>query len=75
MEAKGSTSDSDSNIIYGNKPKVTITKSNKNSPVTEYIYTTENFYNSWHIFNYKKLLKLLIRPPSLILFITTSQYR
>ena len=29
VEAKGSTSDPDSNIIYGSKPKVTTTKSNK----------------------------------------------
>ena len=31
--------------------------------------------NSWHIFNCKKLLKLQIRPPSLILLITTTQDR
>ena len=29
VEAKGSTSDSDSNVIYGSNSKVTITKSNK----------------------------------------------
>ena len=29
VEAKGSTSDRDSNIIYGSNSKVTITKSNK----------------------------------------------
>jgi len=29
VEAKGSTSDPDSNIICGSNPKVTITKSNK----------------------------------------------
>jgi len=29
VEAKGSTSDPDSNIIYGGNSKVTITKSNK----------------------------------------------
>ena len=29
VEAKGSTSDPDSNIIYGSNSKVTITKSNK----------------------------------------------
>ena len=29
VEAKGSTSDPDSNTIYGSNPKVTITKSNK----------------------------------------------
>jgi len=31
--------------------------------------------NSWHMFNCKKLFKLQIRPPSLILLITTSQDR
>ena len=31
--------------------------------------------NSWHIFNCKKLFKPQIRPPSLILLITTSQDR
>jgi len=29
VEAKGTTSDPDSNIVYGNNSKVTITKSNK----------------------------------------------
>ena len=32
VEAKGSTSDPDSNIIYGDNSKVTVTKSNKTSP-------------------------------------------
>jgi len=31
--------------------------------------------NSWHMFNCKKLFELQIRPPSLILLITTSQVR
>jgi hypothetical protein len=41
----------------------------------EYIYTTTEICNSWHMFNCKKLFKLQIRPPSLILLITTSQDR
>ena len=75
VEAKGSTSDPDSNIIYGSNSKVTITKSNKTYLVPEYIYTIAKICNSWHMFNCKKLFKLQIRPPSLILLITTSQDR
>jgi len=41
----------------------------------QYIYTTAKIYNSWHMFNCKKLYKLQIRPLSLILLITTSQDR
>ena len=41
----------------------------------EYIYATAKICNSWHMFNCKKLFKLQIRPPSLILLITTSQDR
>jgi len=37
--------------------------------------TTARICNSWHMFNCKKLLKIQIRPPSLILLITTSQDR
>ena len=44
-------------------------------PAPQYIYTTAKICNSWHIFNCKKLFKLQIRPPSLILLITTSQDR
>ena len=38
VEAKGSTSDPDSNITYGSNSKVTITKSNKTELAHEYIY-------------------------------------
>ena len=38
-------------------------------------YTTAKICNSWHMFNYKQLFRLQIRPPSLILLITTSQDR
>jgi len=40
-----------------------------------YIYTTVKICNFWHMFNCKKLLKLQVRPLSLILLITTSQDR
>ena len=76
VEAKGSTSDPDSNIIYG-----VISKSLSQSLTTLnlhpsiYIYTTAKICNSWHMFNCEKLFKLQIRPPTLILFIITSQDR
>ena len=73
VEAKGSTSDPDSNIIYGSNPKVTITKSNKTQPAPQYIHTAAKIFNSWHMFNCRKRFKLQIRPPTLILLITTSQ--
>ena len=57
VEAKGSTSDPDSNIIYRSNSKVTITKSNKTYLVPEYICTTAEICNSWHMFNCKKLFK------------------
>ena len=38
-----------------------------------YIYTTANICNSWHMLKCKKLFKLQIRTPSLILLITTSK--
>jgi len=38
-------------------------------------YTNAKIYNSRHMFNCKKLSKLQIRPPTLILLITTSQDR
>ena len=41
----------------------------------EYVYTTAKICNSWRMFSCKKLFKLQIRPPSLILLITTSQDR
>ena len=75
VEAKGSTNDPDSNNIYGSNSKVTITKSNKTYLAPEYIYTTAKICNSWHMFNCKKLFKLQIRPPRLILLFTTSQDR
>ena len=40
-----------------------------------YIYTAAETCNSWHMFNCKKLFKLQIGPPSLILLITKSQGR
>jgi len=73
VEAKGSTSVPDSNIIYGSNSKVTITKSKKTELTPEYIYTSAEICNSWHMFNCKKLFKLQIIPSSLILLITTSQ--
>jgi len=75
VEAKGSTNDPDSNIIYGSDSKVTITKSNKTLLAPEYIHTTAKICNSWHMFNCKKVFKLQIRPSSLILLITASQDR
>ena len=78
VEAKGSTSDPDSNTIYGNNSKVTNTKSNKTELAPQYIYTNakkKKNCNSWHMFDCTKLFKLQIRPPSLILLITTSQDR
>ena len=38
-------------------------------------YTTAKICIPWRMFNCKKLFKLQIRPPSLILLITTSQDR
>ena len=73
VDTKGSTSDPDSNIIYWSNSKVTITKSNNTQLAPQYIYIAAKICNSCHMFNCKKLFKLQIRPPSLILFITTSQ--
>ena len=75
VEAKGSTSDPDSNIMYGSNSKVAIIKSNSTSPAHQYIYTAAKICNSWHMFNCKILFKLQIRPPSLILLISASQDR
>ena len=75
LEAKGSTSDSDSNIIYWSNSKVTVTKSNNTQLAHQYIYTAAKICNSWHMFNCKKLFKLQIRPPSVILLIAASQDR
>jgi hypothetical protein len=58
VEAKYSTSDPDSNIIYGSNTNVTITKSEETHLASKYIYTNAKICNSWHIFNCKKLSKL-----------------
>ena len=44
-------------------------------PAPEYIHTNAKICNSWHMFNCKKLFKLQIRAPSIILLIITSQDR
>ena len=75
VEAKGSTSDPDSNTIYWSNSKVTITKSNNTQLAPRYIYTNAKICSSWHMFNCKKLFKLQIRPQSLILLIAASQDR
>jgi len=75
LEAKCSTNDPESNIMYRSNSKVTLTKSNKTQPAPQYIYTVAKICNSWHMFNCKDLFKLQIRPQSLILFITTSKDR
>ena len=72
VEAKGSTSDPNSNITYGSNFKITVTKSNKTTCTRKHIYNWK-ICNSWHMFNCKKLLKLQIRLPSLILLITKTQ--
>ena len=41
VEAKGNTSDPDSNMIYRSNSEVSITKSNKALRAPQYIYTTE----------------------------------
>ena len=75
VEAKGSTSDPDSNITYGSNSEVNITQSNKTQLTPDYIYTTAKICNSWHMFNCEKVFKPQIRTSSLILLITTSQDR
>ena len=72
MEAKGSIRVPGSNIIYGSNSKVTITKSNKTT-CTRIPCTSAKICNSWHMFSCKKLFKLQMRPPSLILLITAFQ--
>ena len=52
-----------------------IPKSNKTTCTRIHIYTTVKICSSWHMFNCKKLFKLQIRQPSLILLISTSQDR
>ena len=73
VEAKCSSSDPDSNIIYESNSKITITKSEKTWLTLEYIYTNAKICNSRHVFNFKKLSELQVRTPSLILLIATSQ--
>ena len=46
VEANGSTSDPDSNIIFGSNSKLTTTESNKTCLAPEYIYTTAKICNS-----------------------------
>jgi len=70
VEAKHSSSDPVSNIIYRSNPKVTTAESKKTQPVSQYVHTNAKICNSWHMFNCKELFKLLIRPSSLILLIT-----
>ena len=77
VEAKGSTSDPDSNIKYGSNSKATITKSNKTSRLNLHPNTYTKLQKSvildtWSIV---RKFKLQIRPSSLILLITTSQDR
>ena len=75
VEAKCSPSDPDCNIIYGSNSKVTITESKETRLAPEYIYINAKICNSRHVFNCKKLVKLQIRPSSLILLIDTSKNR
>jgi len=75
VEAKCSTSDPDSNNTYASNSKVTITKSNETQLASKHIHTNAKICNSWHMFNCKKLSKLQIKPPSLILLITKFQDR
>ena len=58
VEAKCSTSDPISNIIYGSNSKFTVTKSREPKLESKYIYIDANICNSRHIFNCKKLSKL-----------------
>jgi hypothetical protein len=58
VEAKSSTSDPDSNIIYGSNSKVSITKSKTTQLAPQYIYTNAKICNSWLLFNCKKLSEL-----------------
>jgi len=46
-----------------------------NTYIYIYIYITAKICNSWHMFNCKKLFKVQVRPPRLILLITSSQDR
>ena len=75
VETNGNISDPDSSIIYGSNSKVIITDSNKTKLAPQYIYTNTKICNSWHMFNCKKLFKLQVRPPSVILLITAPQDR
>ena len=69
VEAKHSSSDPVSNIIYGSNPKVTTAESKKTSLASEYVHTNTKICNSWKMFNCKKLFKLQKRPSNLLLLI------
>ena len=58
VEAKHSSSDPVSNIIYGSNPKVITAKSKKTKPASQYVHTNAKICNSWNMFNCKKLFKL-----------------
>ena len=72
--SKSSTSDPDSNIIYGSDSKGTITVY-QDLTCTQYKYTDAKICNYWHMFNCRKRFKLQVRPPSLILLINISKDR
>jgi len=61
-------------ITPGVIPK-SLSQSLTRQPAPEYIHTTAKICNSLHMFNCKNLFKLQIRPPRLILLITTPQNR
>ena len=47
----------------------------KRQLASKYIHTNAKTCNSWHMFNCKKLSKLEIRPPRLLLLTIKSQER
>ena len=73
--SKCSRSDPDSNIIYGSNSKVTIASLTRLNLHPNTYIQMKKIYNSWHMFSCRKLFKLQIRSPSLILLITTIQDR
>jgi len=58
VEAKRSTIDPDSNIIYRSNSKVTIAKSKETQLAFQYMYTSAKVCSSWHMSNCKELSKL-----------------
>ena len=58
VEAKHSSSDPVSNIIYGSNPKSTTAKTKKTKPASEYAQTNAKICNSWNMLNCKELFKL-----------------